>query len=174
MRTWMIAPIFAVSLALAGCEPPLPAVPPGAPVVVTPMKLVQKSISPPPTLITLAADGTLTGPNGAFLGKVAGTKIVDKAGKEVASVAADGTITTPDVVQKVKFTPEGYVSADKGTIKIGSDGTVLTQASGTDTPTRTDAKWEGYTPASARAAELVLVYMSKHLGKVADLGLQKE
>ncbi len=38
-------------------------------------------------------------------------------------------------------------------------------------PTRTPLRFEGYTPAGHRAAELVLVLVAKHLGKVADLGL---
>src|SRR5277367_5561190 len=159
MRPWMIAPLLVAHLAVVGCVPAVPAVPPGAPVVAVPMRLVQTNHSPPPKLVEVAADGTISG-----------TKVTDMKGKELLSIAPDGTIVSPEVTRKMKFNDDGDLSDAKGTIKIGSDGTVITQDAGAD-PSRLPMKFEGYTPAGHRAAELVLVLVAKHLGNVGDLGL---
>jgi hypothetical protein len=170
MRPWMIAPLVALHLALMGCGPGVPAVPPGAPVVVVPMTLVQTNHNPPPKLLQLGADGTISGPNGEPLGKLSGTKIVDGKGKELLSIAPDGTIVSAEVTRKMKFNEEGELTDEKGSIKIGSDGTVITQDAGADL-TRTPMKFEGYTPAARRTGIVLLVFIAKHLGNVADLGL---
>jgi hypothetical protein len=170
MRPSLIAPLFAAHLALAGCAPAVPAVPPGAPVVAVPMHLVQTNHSPPPKLIDIAANGTISGPNGEPLAKIAGTKVTDMAGKELLSIAPDGTIATSETTRKLKFNDDGDLTDAKGMIKIGSDGTVITQDPGADL-NRTPMKFEGYTPAGHRAAAVVLVVIAKHLGNVADLGL---
>ncbi len=170
MRSWMIASLVAVHLVLTGCGPAAPPVAPGAPVVAVPMRLVQTNHSPPPKLVELAADGTISGPNGEVLGKLAGNKITDGKGKELLSIAPDGTVVSPEVTRKLKFNDEGVLTDEKGSIKIGSDGTVITQDAGADL-TRTSLKFEGYTPAGNRAGAVLVVFIGKHLGNVADLGL---
>jgi hypothetical protein len=170
MRSWFLASVAAVSVALSACAPGVPAVSPGAPVTPTAMTLVQTNHNPPPKLIQIAADGLITGPNGQPLGKIAGTKIVDDKGKELVSISPDGTIVSAELTRKLKFNEEGDLSDEKGLLKIGNDGTVITQDAGGDL-TRTPMKFEGYTPAGRRAAEIVLVLVSKHLGNVTDLGL---
>src|SRR5262245_58026458 len=96
MRAWTFGTLTAAVVTLAACEPPAPAVPPGSPVAPVPMKLMQRNVSPEVLLVEVKADGMILGPSGQPLGKIQGTKVVDGKGKDLVSIAPDGTVTSTE------------------------------------------------------------------------------
>ncbi|HVY44272.1 MAG TPA: hypothetical protein VHB21_00275 [Minicystis sp.] len=170
MRRWLLSVAASATLVFAAaCEPPAPAVAPGAPVAVVPMRLVQRNVDPPHLLVELKADGTVQGPDGQLLGKLAGTKITEGK-KDLVTVQPDGTIVSAESTRKMKFNGDGDITDEKGTIKIGSDGTVVLQDANGDL-NRTPMRFEGFNQNGHRAAEFVLVLVAKHLGaNLVDLG----
>ena len=143
---------------------------PAPPIEVVPMKLSLRITDPPTQIVELRADGSVVSGKGELLGRIQGSKVVDNQGKEVLSVRGDGKVVFPELEDELKFNDDGDLVDDKGVIRIGSDGTLVTIESG-GSPTRLPLRFEGFKANGRRAAVVTLLLMAKRLGATMDLTL---
>jgi hypothetical protein len=171
MRSGLFALAFSALLAVTACAPSAPPVAPGAPLTPASMQLTQRGHERPVPLVELKPDGSVIGPSGEPLGKIQGNKILDEKGKVALEIGTDGAITGPELTRKLKFNSDGDATDEKGAIRIGSDGVVVTMDPNGEL-SRTPLKFENYNAADRRTGVVLLLLTAKHLGKVADLGVE--
>lgn len=126
------------------------------PLTVVAMKLVMPKSKP----LEIKDDGSVVY-DGQTMGKFVGADFVDKDGKVIMSVAADGSLVSPVGDPKpAKFNDKDELEVGGGKLFVGDDGVVkLTKPDGKPDDESGKAKFTGFKPAARRAATMVLVIM---------------